>query len=257
MDFFAKEDKDHIPLSSWFQLGRLLVFFAATFIILGLTSNMTMAEEETSTSLDLCALERDYSFFTGTPARSQANIVPGSPQAQILTCEDIMRLGENIASLMAENDVPAANLDLENELIPLLGDYPIAVMARAISSYDREIAGLIVGIGKKESNWGKRTPKLFGEECYNYWGYRGQGDRGLTPDGYGCWETPEAAVKAIGDRLVTLREQRSSSTPERMVVWKCGSSCATHSKESVAKWIADVNIYYRTIAEAPQSTTRQ
>lgn len=128
-------------------------------------------------------------------------------------------------------------------------EYPIVDMADSIARYDDPIAGLIVGIAKKESNWGKRTPKLRGEECFNYWGYRGPGNRGMTEDGYGCFEKPGDAVETIGNRLVELSELRSTTEPANMVVWKCGSSCAAHSPESVRKWISDVDIYYRQFAQ--------
>ena len=124
-------------------------------------------------------------------------------------------------------------------------DYPITVMADSIAQYETPIAGLIVGIAKKESDWGKHTPKLHGEECFNYWGYRGVGSRGMTEDGYGCFEKPSDAVETIGNRLVELSEVRGTTEPANMVVWKCGSSCATHSPESVTKWISDVAVYYR------------
>ncbi len=127
--------------------------------------------------------------------------------------------------------------------------YPLSEMAASISTYDADIAGLIVGIAKKESDWGKRTPKLHGEECFNYWGYRGYGNRGVTEDGYGCFEKPADAVNAIGNRLIELSQKRGATDPEKMIVWKCGSSCVTHSPESVRKWISDVNVYYQQFAE--------
>lgn len=127
--------------------------------------------------------------------------------------------------------------------------YPLSTMAESISAYDPFIAGLIVGIAKKESDWGRRTPKLRGEECFNYWGYRGYGNRGMTEDGYGCFEKPDDAVQTIGNRLIELSSVRGGSTdPERMVVWKCGSSCGGQSPESVRKWISDVRLYYQQFA---------
>ena len=70
----------------------------------------------------------------------------------------------------------------------------------------------------------------------------------MTEDGYGCFEKPSDAVETIGNRLVELSELRSTTEPANMVVWKCGSSCASHSPESVRKWISDVDIYYRQFA---------
>ncbi len=141
------------------------------------------------------------------------------------------------------------NREVREKVILLASDeYPIAEMAGSISTYDASIAGLIVGIAKKESNWGKRTPKLHGEECFNYWGYRGHGNRGITEDGYGCFEKSVDAVNTIGNRLIELSDARGSTDPERMIVWKCGSSCATHSPVSVQKWISDVKLYYQQFA---------
>jgi hypothetical protein len=125
--------------------------------------------------------------------------------------------------------------------------YPIQAMVPAIILFDREIAALIVGIAKKESDWGKHTPKQGGKECFNYWGYRAPGSLGLTPDGYGCFATPEEGATVIGERLEKLAGLRVSTEPRQMVVWKCGSSCAGHSDESVRKWISDVEHYYRKI----------
>ncbi len=145
----------------------------------------------------------------------------------------------------------AENREIQEKVISLTSDgYPLSAMAASIATYDSRIAGLIVGIAKKESDWGKRTPKLHGEECFNYWGYRGYGNRGVTKDGYGCFVEPADAVHAIGNRLIELSSIRGTTDPERMVVWKCGSSCATHSPESVRKWISDVELYYRQFAGA-------
>lgn len=198
-----------------------------------------------SNTTDLCAWERNLGFFL-----SRVRSEEGVDQGDRIACE--LRLqNDKVSGEIGEMKREYQNEKtlLAHELKELVADYPIEVMVPAIASYDREIAGLIVGIGKKESNWGKRTPKLSGEECYNFWGYRGVGSRGLTNDGYGCWNTPEEAVKTIGDRLEKLRDVRSSTEPARMIVWKCGNSCAGHSEESIQKWIADVNFYYREIAQ--------
>lgn len=191
---------------------------------------------------DLCAWERELGFFL-----SESNAEEKSERIDCtLRIQDedaLVQVGEMKEEFQSGDEILTKELDV------LVAGFPIEVMTKAIAHYDREIAGLIVGIGKKESNWGKRTPKLNGEECFNFWGYRGVGTKGFTPDGYGCWNTPEEAVKTIGDRLEKLRDLRLSSEPARMIVWKCGSTCAGHSDESVRKWIADVNIYYRKIAQ--------
>lgn len=202
-------------------------------------------EEELSLgqqATDLCAWEQELGFFLSRE-RSHG-------KSEIIECADRLRPEEGSEALgPMKAEFALGDEELTQEIQSLTEGFPMAVMAESIARYDREIAGLIVGIGKKESNWGKRTPKLNGEECFNFWGYRGIGTRGFTPDGYGCWEKPEEAVKTIGDRLAKLREVRESAEPARMIVWKCGSTCAGHSDESVRKWIADVNFYYREIAQ--------
>ena len=136
---------------------------------------------------------------------------------------------------------------LEVEIRELTAGYPIETMAPEIARYDREVAALIVGIAKKESNWGKRVPlDSSGTDCYNYWGFRGAGERGIAM-GHGCFGSPEEAVGRIGDRLVQLVSRMESSDPARLIVWKCGSTCAGHSPESVSKWISDVRLYYDQI----------
>ncbi len=135
---------------------------------------------------------------------------------------------------------------LEEQIKDITKDHPIEEMAPFIAKYDKKIAALIVGIAKKESNWGKRSPLKNGQTCYNYWGYKGQGSRGMGM-GYGCFANPEEAVAAIGGRISELANQ-NIDTPAEMVVWKCGRSCAaTGGQVAANKWIADVSIYYKKI----------
>jgi hypothetical protein len=136
----------------------------------------------------------------------------------------------------------------EAELRLIVSGYPIEAMVPVIAEYDRDIAGLIIGIAKKESNWGKRVPRTeSGDDCFNYWGYKGAGARGVAM-GHGCFAESTEAVHAIGGRLQELTRLRQTSEPANLTIWKCGSSCASHSPESVRKWISDVDVYFRAIA---------
>ncbi len=137
---------------------------------------------------------------------------------------------------------------LESEIAGLVGGYPIEAMVPTIAEYDREIAGLIVGIAKKESDWGRHVPRDAAGDCFNYWGYKGAGARG-TAMGYACFGSPVEAAQIVGDRIAELVAKRQASSPEKMIVWKCGNTCAGHSPESVRKWIADVRVYYDRIAK--------
>jgi len=123
----------------------------------------------------------------------------------------------------------------------LVKGYPIEKMIPSISEKNQKVAAFLIGIAKKESDWGIYSPRKNGLNCYNYWGYRG--GYNLTDSGYSCFDTPEQAVKIVGDRIEELIEKRIDS-PQEMVVWKCGSSCAGHNPKDVKKWISDVGIYF-------------
>jgi len=136
--------------------------------------------------------------------------------------------------------------EIEKELYAMVQDYPIREMVPYIAEYDREVAALIVGIAKKESNWGKRSPFKNDKTCYNYWGYKGAGSLGLAM-GYGCFASPQEGVEVIGRRIQELAD-KNINTPSKMVVWKCGSSCAATGGQAAArKWISDVNFYFKKL----------
>lgn len=132
----------------------------------------------------------------------------------------------------------------EHKMHKLVTGYPIEAMTPYIDEQDETTAAYLVSIAKKESNWGKRVPRAEdGSDCYNYWGYRGAGSRGIAM-GHGCFGSPEEAVGVVGGRLDTLVNEYQFRTPAEMVVWKCGFSCDGHSGQSVKKWITDVGYYY-------------
>ncbi|MDP2838216.1 MAG: hypothetical protein Q8O53_02990 [Candidatus Moranbacteria bacterium] len=149
-------------------------------------------------------------------------------------------------------DFPPGNIGqlvFEHKMRTLVTGYPIEAMSTLISEQNKTTAAFLVGIAKKESNWGKRVPRAAdGSDCYNYWGYRGAGSRGIAM-GHGCFGSPEEAVGIVGGRLDTFVEDYKFRTPQEMIVWKCGFSCAGHSNTSVKKWIADVGYYYDQVKE--------
>lgn len=139
--------------------------------------------------------------------------------------------------------VNAKQVILENRVDKLVAGFPIEQMAEIISKQDKTTAAFLVGIAKKESNWGKRVPvDENGADCFNYWGYRGAGSRGIEM-GHGCFGSPEEAVGIVGGRLDTFVQEYKFKTAAELVVWKCGWSCDGHSNKSVKKWIADVGYY--------------
>lgn len=133
---------------------------------------------------------------------------------------------------------------LEREVRDMVSGYPIEAMIPFIIKQDRSVAAFLIGIAKKESDWGKHVPTQNGQECYNYWGYKGVGSLGHGM-GYGCFANPEEAIAVVGGRIHTLVIEKKNETPRDMVIWKCGSrSCVGHAPGSAEKWIRDVNVYY-------------
>ena len=124
---------------------------------------------------------------------------------------------------------------------------PMEAMVPFLAQRDRKTAAFLVSIARKESSWGEHAPTKDGVDCYNYWGYKGTGSRG-TGMGYACFASPEEAIEVVGNRLAELVHEKHLDTPERLIVWKCGSSCAGHDPTGVAKWISDVKgVYSRLI----------
>lgn len=130
----------------------------------------------------------------------------------------------------------------EIKIKKMVANSPIREMAPFIAKKNKKVAAYLVAIAKKESNWGIYSPKKEGEECYNYWGYRGP--ENTTESGYSCFDSPAQAVNIVGSRLEDLIEKKID-TPRDMVVWKCGRNRADQRTASAAKWVRDVNLYYK------------
>jgi len=136
----------------------------------------------------------------------------------------------------------------ENKIREMLSGFPMQKMSRYISGQNKETAAFLVAIGKKESNWGKRKPVLNGKDCFNYWGYRGKREK-MGSGGHTCFDSPKDAVFSVANRIDELVFEYNLNTPEKMIIWKCGSTCKEHSQSGVDKWIADVDLYYNKLIE--------
>lgn len=137
-------------------------------------------------------------------------------------------------------------LALEQTIKEMVEGHPIEQMVPYILEKDNLTAAFLVSIARKESNWGKRVPVLDGQDCFNYWGYRGIRER-MGTGGHTCFDSPEDAVDTVGKRIETLIRKYELTTPADMIIWKCGSSCAGHSNAGVRKWISDVELYFSKI----------
>lgn len=128
----------------------------------------------------------------------------------------------------------------------LIRDYPMKKMTPYLTEENDKVAAYLVAIGKKESNWGKFSPRKNGRDCFNYWGYRGS--ENPTQSGYSCFSSPKQAVKIVGDRIGDLLSQKID-TPREMLVWKCGGTCFGATSHGAARWVRDVDYYYEKIYE--------
>lgn len=142
----------------------------------------------------------------------------------------------------------AADAEYKDNVKKMVAGYPIEEMLPYIFEQDRLTAAFLIGIAKKESNWGKRVPVLDDQDCFNYWGYRGV-RRMMGTGGHTCFNSRKDAVVTVAKRLDTLINSQKLNTPEKMIIWKCGFSCDGHSRESVKKWIADVDMYFKELSD--------
>ncbi len=149
-----------------------------------------------------------------------------------------------VCDILPTTDYDADIAQLSGAMEELVAGYPLAAMVPAIAKQERRVAAFLVGIAKKESDWGNHAPHKDGWDCFNYWGYKGQGGHGSVVGGYACFASPEEAVQTVGARLSVLIDKNKLDTPSKMLAWKCGSSCAGHSPESVASWAGTVNTYF-------------
>ena len=121
----------------------------------------------------------------------------------------------------------------EKEIYGMVKGHPIEKMVPYIAKQDRTVAAFIVAIAKKESGWGEHYPVLNGEDCYNYWGYRGQRDK-MGTGGHTCFNNPQDAVDTVAKRIKTLAKENGRDTAAKMVIWKCGGSCAATGGQAAA-----------------------
>lgn len=159
-------------------------------------------------------------------------------------------LDQNVKILEGLDFENSDKIAVEEKLSKMLKGYPMEKMIPALMKEDPRVAAFVVSIAKKESNWGKRVPLLNNEDCYNYWGYRGGGAKVATGGmNYTCFDTPDEAVQVISARISELVNGKDLDSPQKMIIWKCGTSCAGHSSEGVQKWISDVSLYFDKIVK--------
>lgn len=186
----------------------------------------------------------EHFFGPGVFARSQSS----SQEMSVAPVESAVAVPDRSddysdMDIFSEYFNEATDAQYQETVRNMVKGYPIEAMLPYIFQQDRLTSAFLIGIAKKESNWGKRVPVLDGQDCFNYWGYRGI-RRMMGTGGHTCFNSSKDAVDTVAKRLTTLIQSEKLNTPEKMIVWKCGFSCQGHSRESVKKWISDVDIYF-------------
>lgn len=170
---------------------------------------------------------------------------------------DVMHVGVTLhESCVEEIQTSKAQQSYSIHFTEVLKGHPMEVMADALALEDPTVASFMVGIAKQESNWGKRSPWKAGEDCYNYWGYKTSGSRGQAL-GHACFGSPEEAVQTVAKRIHYFVYDTGRTTASRLLVWKCGNSCAGHSPEGVARWVGTVDTYSQKVLNRIAQATQQ
>jgi hypothetical protein len=147
-----------------------------------------------------------------------------------------------ITQLLDEEDMTKAAL--EKKMRGMVAGYPIEKMVSLIAEKDPVVAAFLIGIAKQESDWGKHVPVYQGEECWNYWGFKGKNPVGTG--GHTCFASPEDAVDTVAKRLDFLVSNQKRNTPAKMIIWKCGD-CSWDNQRDMQSWISAVNMYFQKL----------
>lgn len=177
-------------------------------------------------------------------ARPDASLPIFSPKKEAMA-DSALRCSEKNGNQEIVGEYSVDQFATRENIKELVKDQPMETMVSEVAKRDMQTAAYLVAIAKKESNLGKFSPQKEGRDCFNYWGFRGTYNQ--TDSGYSCFDSPEQAVLVVGDRIQYLTQLQKLDTPKKMVVWKCGASCAGHGEYSVRKWISDVDYYFDKI----------
>jgi hypothetical protein len=142
--------------------------------------------------------------------------------------------------LLSEEDLPQAVL--EKKMREMVTGYPIEKMVPRIAEKNPVVAAFMISIARQESEWGKHVPLYQGEDCWNYWGWRGKNPVGTG--GHTCFLSPEDAVDTVAKRLEFLVGNQKLNTPAKMIIWKCGD-CSWDNQRDMQRWINTVNKYFQ------------
>lgn len=214
---------------------RRILFTAAVLIVFGSVIRLSFANPteyaQAYSNVDIINNGRVKSPLFPKQSQVFRNEIPNTDPA-------ITDLGSTTESTQGDSN------NLANIIYDMVGESPIKEMVPFISNRNPKVAAFLVGIAKKESSLGQASPSKDGQTCYNYWGYKGEGSRGIGM-GYACFATPEEAISVVGNKIEKLVDSQHD-TPSRIVdTWKCGKSCA--ADPGAKGWVSTVALYFDRI----------
>ncbi|KKP93376.1 MAG: hypothetical protein UR99_C0052G0005 [Candidatus Moranbacteria bacterium GW2011_GWD2_36_12] len=219
-----------------------------------ISENIVMVDKSKGKDSSFDAKKESEKFFieskkANSAKMAQKELTSSSKQKKFDLVEEgnSAKLGKIVLNDNKKNFVQDKELQqFTQKLYDIVGETPIKEMIPFISQRDEKVAAFLVGIAKKESSFGLASPLKDGETCYNYWGYKGSGGRGVGM-GYACFASAEEAIKTVGDRIEVL-VNKDRNTPARMVdTWKCGTSCA--GDPGAPGWTSTVALYFNQIVK--------
>lgn len=199
-----------------------------------------------------------YRYLGGSVSAS-SRVGKGQPDFVIERSDQEEELDKNENELLAQlfqdyyqSEKESQKAEFEEIVRKMVKGYPIEEMIPEIVKKDRIVAALLVAIARKESLWGRRVPVLNGEDCFNYWGYRGIRER-MGTGGHTCFDSRADAVGTVAKRIKYLVSEKKLNTPSKMIIWKCGD-CSWDTRSAMNKWISDVDHYFQQLNDVGNLT---
>jgi hypothetical protein len=166
--------------------------------------------------------------------------------------ENEVRNAQEYTARLLQEAKDKEQTEYEASILAMVKGHPIESMVHYIAQKDKTVAAFLIGIAKQESDWGNHAPVLNGQDCYNYWGYRGLRAR-MGTGGHTCFNDPQDAVDTVAKRIEFLVLNEKADTPNKMVkIWKCGYDCSWDKKENVARWVNVVDMYMKKFDKADE-----
>jgi hypothetical protein len=228
--FKAKKGKKQAPRS----LKNSSILFAALLLII-FGSMVRLFDQSSIQYAQASTRQESPSLKLDSPLLVQ-------PENPFFAQKELEQAPKTFVAVLGNEKIE--NQEFAQKIYDLVGESPIKEMVPFISKRDQKVAAFLIGIAKKESSFGLASPSKDGKTCYNYWGYKGEGQRGVGM-GYACFASAEEAVTTVGNRIQVLVE-KERNTPSRMVdTWKCGKSCV--GDPGAPGWVSTVALYFEKI----------